>query len=106
MANILVVEDDTTLNELLCMHLEECHHTAQSASTVAGARDALVKQGVDAVLLDYQLPDGNGLDLLREIKEDYPDLPVIVITGANDTTLPIEGTFQSAGSSTGNNTSE
>ena len=65
---ILVVEDDRTLNELLCVHLEEQGHEPQGAATLSEAGAALRDSPVDAVLLDYQLPDGNGMQLLQEIK--------------------------------------
>ena len=44
--------------------------------------------GVSLILLDINLPDGSGLELLREVKENMPGVPVILLT-ANDTDLDI-----------------
>lgn len=96
MGIILIVEDDSTLNELLCVHLEEQGHDPKGAASLAEARSVLRDAPVEAVLLDYQLPDGNGLQLLQEIREEYSSLPVIMITGADNTTLPIEAIKQGA----------
>jgi DNA-binding NtrC family response regulator len=90
MAKILIVEDDAALAELLAMHLEDVGHSVAWAATVIGAQARLGQAGWEAVLLDYQLPDGNGLDLLRWIKSLDAQLPVIMITGVSDTALAIE----------------
>jgi DNA-binding NtrC family response regulator len=90
MARILIVEDDTSLAELLAMHLEDSSHQPRIVPSLRDARAALAETGFDAVLLDQQMPDGLGLDLLREIQKHEPDLPVIMITGIHDTALPIE----------------
>jgi two-component system response regulator AtoC len=90
MSQILIVEDDNTLSELLSMHLEEQGHSPKQAYTVEEARSLLSEVDVDAVLLDQQLPDGFGLDLLKEIKPQNPSLPVIMMTGVSDNALVIE----------------
>jgi two-component system response regulator AtoC len=90
MARILIVEDDTSLAELLAMHLEDSSHQPRVAPTLGDARSALAQTSFDSVLLDQQMPDGLGLELLREIRERESELPVIMITGIHDTALPIE----------------
>ena len=90
MSQILIVEDDSTLSELLTMHMEELGHSAHQAHTIGEARSLLNDATVDAVLLDHQLPDGFGLDLLKEIKPQNPSLPVIMMTGVSDNALVIE----------------
>ena len=72
------------------MHMEDAHYQPVTALTLRDARDALSEHDFDAILLDQQMPDGYGLDLLREIIAREPDLPVIMITGMHDTALPIE----------------
>ena len=96
MSRILIVEDDASLAELMSMHLEDIHYQAVMAPTLRDARDALAESDFDAILLDQQLPDGYGLDLLGEIRARAPDLPVIMITGLHDTALPIEAIKQGA----------
>lgn len=84
MEQILIVEDDNTLNSGLCKALREEGRRIVSCESIAEARDQLSLNTVSFVLLDVNLPDGNGLELLREIKTLYPEIPVILLT-ANDT---------------------
>ncbi len=96
MANILIVEDDPSLRELLLMQMEDLGHGARAAATLEEGRRRLREAITDAVLLDYQLPDGTGMDLLKDIKAQDPALPVVMITGMGDTTLAIEAMKQGA----------
>ncbi len=90
MADILIVEDDEVFSRLLSMHLEDLGHRPQVARDLAQARDLLDQFTPDAVLLDQQLPDGYGMDLLKEIRGEKEAPPVIMVTGISDNTLVIE----------------
>ena len=90
MANILVIEDDEVFSELLAMHLEDRHHDPQTARTLEQARQLLALNVPDAILLDQQLPDGFGIDMLKEIVKQSPHPPVIMITGVSDNKLAIQ----------------
>ncbi len=90
MAKLLVVEDDEVFSQLLSMHLEDLGHEPVAAPDLSGARRWLQKTTVDAVLLDQQLPDGYGMELLREIKAESDAPPVIMVTGVSDNALVIE----------------
>ena len=72
------------------MQLEDDGHLSDNARTLALATAMIERHTYDAILLDQQLPDGSGLNFLSNIKQTYPELPVIMITGVNDTVLPIE----------------
>ena len=80
---ILVVEDDRLLNNTLCYNLEAAGYVVDSALTKSAASDFLTKQDYDLIVLDVNLPDGNGFDFCREVKERRPDTAVIFLT-AND----------------------
>ena len=81
MPSALIVEDSDASQELLAEWLKQRgFETVVAASTVAGADGALKEQAFELVLLDLQLPDGNGLDLLKRL-EDFPDAEIVVITG-------------------------
>ena len=78
---ILVVDDDQAIRWCLKEALQSWGFVANEADSVA---DALTKFNSDlpaAVLLDIDLPDGSGLDVLREIKREHPEAIVIMITG-------------------------
>ena len=83
MAKILVVEDDLALSAGLCFALDEAGHLTAAAYTCQKTRQILKTDRFDLVILDVNLPDGNGFDLCRECKSSAPKLPVIFLT-AND----------------------
>ena len=84
MKQLLIVEDDQTLNEGLCMALRQDDRKIISCDCLKAARAQLALGIIDFILLDINLPDGSGLDLLKEIKKQKSTLPVILLT-ANDT---------------------
>ena len=84
MKQLLIVEDDQTLNEGLCKALRQEDRKIISCDCLKAARAQLALGIIDFVLLDINLPDGSGLDLLKEIKKQKASLPVVLLT-ANDT---------------------
>lgn len=80
---ILVVEDDLALSAGLCFELDADGYLTVAAYTVRKAVQILENEEFALVLLDVNLPDGNGFELCREIKNKKPQLPVIFLT-AND----------------------
>jgi two-component system response regulator AtoC len=94
--NLLIIEDDAALAEVLTAHFQECGLGARSALTCREALVALATSRPDALLLDQQLPDGTGLDLLLQLREREPDLPVVMMTGAHDLELAIQAIREGA----------
>jgi len=90
MAKILIIEDDEVFGELLLMHLEDRSHEPHIARSLEQGRQWLIGNAPDAILLDHQLPDGYGLDLLKEIAAQPPFPPVVMITGVSDNALAID----------------
>lgn len=81
---IMIVEDDVELNRGLCTAFKSEGRTVVSVSSIRNAREQLSIFKPALLLLDINLPDGSGVDLLKEIRSTSPDLPVILLT-ANDT---------------------
>ncbi len=88
MQQILIVEDDTTLNQGLCKALADENRKTVSCENIADAKAQLALGTVSLVLLDINLPDGNGIEFLREVKAENGALPVILVS-ANDTDADI-----------------
>src|SRR5215213_3120245 len=78
---ILIVDDDEAIRWMLTEALQSWSFTPIEAASVAEALKQFKADLPAAVLLDIDLPDGSGLDVLREIKREHPDAIVIMITG-------------------------
>lgn len=83
MKQILIVEDDNLLNKTLAYNLASDDYAITNVLNARAAAEALKAKSFDLVLLDINLPDGNGYDLCRLIKPEHPDTVVIFLT-AND----------------------
>ena len=88
MEQILIIEDDMGLNQGLCRSLKLENRQVISCLNLKTAREQLFCGSVSLVLLDINLPDGSGLDFLKELKAADPVRPVILLT-ANDTDMDI-----------------
>lgn len=95
--NILLVDDDEVDRLAVGRALRSAglHATLSEAESVGAAISALGDHAFDCVLLDYQLPGGNGLDVLRIVKGDETGTPVIILTGQGDEQTAVE--FMKAG---------
>ncbi|MFT7413983.1 MAG: two-component system response regulator AtoC [Methylophagaceae bacterium] len=84
MINVLLVEDETLFAKSVLRRLVKEGYQGSIVLTIAGAREAINAELPDLLLLDIRLPDGNGLDLLAEIRSrdnvSWKSLPVIVMT--------------------------
>ena len=80
---IMVVEDDLALSAGLCFEMDMNGYLTVAAYNIKKARQLAEEDNFDLVILDVNLPDGNGFDFCRELKERDSGLPVIFLT-AND----------------------
>ena len=76
---ILIVEDDKRVGRFIERALEEQTYTVRRVENCADARDALSESPFGAVVLDLGLPDGDGLELLREWRAAGFDEPVLIL---------------------------
>lgn len=82
MHSILIVEDDRALSDGVCIALKSTDIELKQCYTLEQAQTICYEQKFDLVILDINLPDGNGLDFLKSFKRDY-STPIILLT-AND----------------------
>jgi len=78
--SILILEDEKIQRNLYARILRAEGYEAYEAGTIAEAKSYL-KKNIKVLIADVGLPDGNGLDFIIEIKKQYPNIEVIVITG-------------------------
>jgi response regulator RpfG family c-di-GMP phosphodiesterase len=91
-STVLVVDDDAPIRDYLAQVLRfegyECHTFNDSLAALAYLRQD--DSPADLVLADISMPDMGGIELLREVKSSYPDLPVILISGLYELALALD----------------
>src|SRR5436190_7641729 len=94
-ATILVVDDEPLIRWALAERFGQDGHAIVEADT---AKAALAKfgPGIDLVLLDYKLPDSDGLQVLRSMKAADPDVPVLLLTAFSSIETAVEAMKQGA----------
>ena len=80
-STILIVDDEKNIRTTLSRALSLEGYRCVAAEDVASATEALAAEPIDLVMLDVRLPDGDGRDLLARLKQQRPDLPVIMMSG-------------------------
>ena len=83
MKKILIVEDDRELKEGICYALQKAGYLTESADSVQNAKKLFLKEGADVILLDVNLPDGEGFDFCKWVKE-RAQVPVLFLTEYED----------------------
>jgi len=88
---VLIVEDQQRLGSFLEQGLKECAYTAKWVQTCAAARDALADSSYDVILLDLGLPDGDGIELLRQWRSSGFNEPVLILSARDTVADRIKG---------------
>jgi two-component system, NtrC family, response regulator PilR len=88
--NLLIVDDEASLRDFLSIVFEDEGWRVETAGSVAEARAAVAKNEPDLILCDLMLPDGSGIDLLREVKTATPSIAVVMITAHTSTKSAVE----------------
>lgn len=79
--NILVVDDEPLIRKSLFVSLKQQGFNAFMASNAQEVLALLPKTKIDIIIADMNLPGVSGIDILRRVKKDYPDIEVVLITG-------------------------
>lgn len=88
---VLIVEDDRKVGSFILSGLGEATYTTKLVRTCAEARDALADDPFDAVILDLGLPDGDGLELLREWRAAGFNEPVLILSARDAVADRVKG---------------
>lgn len=87
--NILLVDDDAGILQIVTSFLEKNGYHVYTAPHLQEARRVMEDESVDAIILDYNLPDGKGIDWLPALRSKFPSLAIIMITGEGDIPLAV-----------------
>ena len=83
MANLLIVEDDVLTNESVCEYLQDMGHIVFSAYDGEQALELFNSKEIDLVVLDIMLPQINGLNVLKKIRQ-ASSIPILMLTAMDD----------------------
>ena len=89
-ANILVVDDQDSIRHFVGKALGDEGYAVQTTGSLREARQVLEHDLPDLAIVDLKLPDGTGIDLLRELKRSQPEIPVILMTAFGELETAVE----------------
>jgi DNA-binding NtrC family response regulator len=78
---ILVVDDEAPIRELLATYLEKHGYEIVLAANGSEARRLVDEESLQLVIMDIVLPDADGMEVLSAVKQNHPNLPVVMLTG-------------------------
>ena len=88
--NLLIIDDEASLRDFLTIVFEEEGWHVESAASLADGRAAIQRTEPDVVLCDLMLPDGSGIDLIRDVKAASPSIAFVMITAHTSTRSAVE----------------
>lgn len=90
MAKILLIEDDVSFCKLLEKFLSKNNYEIATAFSAEEAKNKVKSEVYDLIITDLRLPNYDGIQLLSEFKNDFPKIPVILMTGYSDVTTAVK----------------
>jgi DNA-binding NtrC family response regulator len=87
---VLLIDDEEAIQFAFTKYLGKSGYEVVTASTLVQARITLTQKNFDIILLDLSLPDGNGLEMIAEIRQSQADVALVVITGKGDVPLAVK----------------
>lgn len=93
MLNILIVDDEKAIRDMIRMGLEMADFSCMEAGSISAAMAVIHETPPDLILLDWMLPGGSGLEMLRRLKNQsaYAEIPVIMLTAKTSEDNKIQG---------------
>jgi two-component system, OmpR family, phosphate regulon response regulator OmpR len=93
MPRLLLIDDDLRLSDMVCGYLQRNGFEVETAGSLQAGRDRLAHGGIDALVLDLMLPDGDGLDFTRELRSQSRNrrLPLLMLTARGEPTDRVVG---------------
>lgn len=88
--NILVVEDDPSVRTLVKAVLEHNGNSVQTADTAASGESSAVEGSFDMIILDLGLPDGDGYEVCKNIRDKNVTTPVLILSGEQETDVKVK----------------
>ncbi|HEX6639954.1 MAG TPA: response regulator, partial [Thermoanaerobaculia bacterium] len=88
--NLLIVDDEASLRDFLTIVFEEEGWNVDAAASLDEARGAIQRLEPDVVLCDLMLPDGSGIDFIRDVKATSPSIAFVMITAHTSTRTAVE----------------
>lgn len=89
--NILLIEDDHRLCDMLTFLFEKEGIALSCLHTIADAHSAILAQSYDVIILDRMLPDGDGINLLQQLRDEHCTIPVLFLTALDETDEKVAG---------------
>lgn len=89
-SRILVVDDEESIREFLEIMLKKEGYEVTTAEDGAKAKEILTKKTFDMIISDMQMPNVTGIELLRHVRESYPDIVFMIITAFGTTETAVE----------------
>jgi DNA-binding NtrC family response regulator len=93
---ILILDDEAAVRTSFSFYLARKGFAVAEAGTLAEARQAMMSQSVDGLLLDVSLPDGSGLDWIREVRDARPGTAIVVMSGIGDVPMAVQAMREGA----------
>ncbi len=91
MTNILILEDEDNIRGFIAINIRRKGYTPLEAGSVSAAREIMRKENVGIAIVDVMLPDGDGIEFSRELREQNADIGIIILTAKSRENDKISG---------------